>query len=69
MHEEVEPAYRGFDFAGQPLDLIVARDVAGEDQRLLERRRQLAHVFLEAFARIRQNEPRAGGGRGPRDRP
>ena len=45
----------------------------GRTSGFVERRRQLAHVLFEAFARIGEREPRAGrGGRlgdRPRDRP
>ena len=44
-------------------------DVARQHQRVVERRRQLAHVLFEPLARIGQREPRAGRRRRLRDRP
>ena len=45
------------------------RDVARQDERVVERRRQLADVFLQPLARIRQRQARARGGRRLRNRP
>src|SRR5205814_2596144 len=50
-------------------ELLIARHVARCNEWVLQRRRELADVFLEALARIRQREARARRGGGLRDRP
>ena len=50
-------------------DLLIVADVARQDERVVERRRQLADVFFEPLAGIGQREARARGRRRLRDRP
>ena len=69
MHEEVEAAELAIELAPSVGNLLVARHVARQDERVVELRGQLADVLFEPLARIRQREPRAGCGRRLRDRP
>ena len=69
MHEEIEAAELAIERRAQRREVLVVGDVARQDERILELRRQLADVLLEPFARIRQRDPRALGRRRLRDRP
>ena len=51
------------------VDLRVVGDVAGQDQRIGQRRGELAHVLLEPLALIGHRQPRACARCGLRDRP
>src|SRR6185436_5100362 len=51
------------------VDLLIARHVAGQDHRPVERRGQVADVLFEPLARVGQRQPRARRGRGLRDSP
>ena len=69
VHEEIEPAELAVERGGEVRDLLVARHVARQDQRVVELRGELADVFLEPLARIGQREARARPRRRLRDRP
>src|SRR4030095_4535802 len=73
MHEEVQVTDLLAKAVHQRGDLLVAGDVALEQEGIAERRRQLAQVVPEPLALVGQGEPGAlairGGGDAPRDRP
>ena len=73
VNDEVEAAECFAAPIRDVLDLLVAADVQGKDQRIGEVGRQLADVLLETFALICHGEPGAGVRNrlrdGPRDRP
>ena len=60
MHEEIEPVEALFDLRKDVRHLRVVGDVARQDQRLAERRRQLAHVLFEPLSLICDREPGTG---------
>jgi hypothetical protein len=69
VHQEIQAAVLRVDRREDRIHLFVAGDVARQEQRIGERRRQLAHVFFEAFALIRQRERCALLGAPVRDAP
>ena len=69
VDEEIEPAELLVERSAELGDLLVARHIARQDDGIVERRRQLAHVFFEARARIRQREAGARCAERLRDRP
>ena len=69
VYEEVEPAELPIDRRSQLGDLLVARDVTRQEERLLERGGEIADVLFEPLARIGQRETRAGGSRCLGNRP
>src|SRR5439155_13577578 len=62
VHEKIEAAELTIERSAQRRNLFVARDVAWQDQRVLEALRQLADVLLEPRARIGQRKARARRG-------
>ncbi len=60
VDEKVEAAELAIDCRCQVSDLLIARNVARQDERILERRREIAHVLFEPLARIGQRKARAG---------
>ena len=69
MQDEVDAAELGVDWIGQRVDLLIARHITRQDQRLVERRRQLPDVLFEPLAWIRQRQTRARRRCRLRDRP
>ena len=69
VDEKVQPAEFLVERRSQIGDLLIVGNVARREQRILELLCELADVFLEPFARIRQRETRAFGRRRLRDRP
>jgi len=63
VDEKVQPAEFLVERRGQIGDLLIVGNVARREQRILELLCELADVFLEPFARIRQRETRAFGRR------
>ncbi len=59
VHDEVEPAEPFLDRRGERLEVLVLRDVAGQDERVAELRRELPHVLLEPLALVGHGQPRA----------
>jgi len=58
MHNEIEAAPGLFDLAEGRLDLLVAGDVAGEDQGRAEALGQRPHPLLERFIEIGEGQLR-----------
>ena len=67
--QEIEAAEFAIERGAEVRDLLIVGDVARQDQRVVERRRELADVLLEPLARIGQRQARAGGRRRLRNRP
>src|SRR5947207_1922688 len=65
----IGPAELPIERRGEIGELLIARHVARGNEWVLQRRRELADVFLEPPARIRQREARARRRGGLRDRP
>ena len=69
VHDEVQSAEFLVDRRKHVVDLRVDGDVAGQNQRIGQRRREIADVLLEPFALVRHGEPGARGRSGLRDGP
>ena len=60
VHDEIEPAELLLDGRAQRCHLLVARDVAGQHDWVIELGGELADILFEPLARIGQHQPRAG---------
>ena len=69
VDEDIESAEFLVERSAELGDLIVVRHIARQDEGIVERRRKLANVLLEAGARIREREARPGLRERLRDRP
>ena len=61
VHKEVEATEPAVQRRRQFRNLFVAGDITRQDERVVEFRRELANVLLEALARIGERDPRACG--------
>jgi hypothetical protein len=72
VDEKIETAEFAIERRAEIGDLLIVGDVARRDERIGELRGELADVFFEPLARVREGEAGAcGGGRlrdGPRNR-
>jgi hypothetical protein len=61
VHDEIKPAELPIDRLEHVVDLGIHRHVARQDQRILQRCREVADVFFEPLSLIRHGEPGARG--------